>query len=163
VAASPPANPAVQQVVQGVVRELLDGAPDVAAYARAYNAQQQGSSGGSGSGSLRQQAAAAEMLALLDPGSKAASVRALLADAPTADAVAAGNARQLLADAVEVHKLLLAGPLADAAAAFQWQGACAAAFPRAAYWGGASATPLSALNLDPAQLKQPAATPAAVN
>jgi hypothetical protein len=164
VSASPPANPAVAQLVAEVLTELLDGAADTAAYAAAYSKQ-----AGAGAG-LRQQAAAAEMAALLDPGSRAVGIKQLLAAAPTAAAAAGSGSsdgssssdvsRQLLADAVEVHKLLLSGPLADAAAAAEWKGACAAAFERSTYFGGAAATPLERLNLNAAQLKEPLAAAA---
>jgi hypothetical protein len=65
----------VQQLVQEVLTELLGDAKDIQVYAAAYSKQH----GSSSSSSLRQQAAAVEMAALLDPSSKAAGVKQLLA------------------------------------------------------------------------------------
>jgi peptide alpha-N-acetyltransferase len=142
----------VQGLVQEVLTELLGGAADIQAYTAAY-AQRHSSSSSS---SLRQQAAGVEMAALLDPASKAAGIKQLLAAGPDA-AAGSGAAQQQLADCIEVHRLLLSGPLADAAAAGEWKQRCAAAFAHSSYFGGAAATPADKLKLNPADLKQPLA------
>jgi hypothetical protein len=136
----------VQQLVQDVLSDLLAGAKDVQAYAQDY-CKQHSRSGSS----LRQQAAAVEMAALLDPASKSAGIKQLLAAAP---AQSSSSAQQLL-DCVEVHKLLLSGPLADAAAAGEWKQQCSRAFAHSSYFGGASATPGEKIKLNPAHLKNP--------
>lgn len=146
VSSSPSSNAAVQQLVQEVLSELLAGAKDIQAYAQDYCKQH-----GSGSSSLRQQAAAVEMAALLDPASKAAGIKQLLAAAP----VQSSSSAQQLPDCVEVHKLLLSGPLADAAAAGEWKQQCSGAFAHSSYFGGASATPEEKIKFNPTQLKQP--------
>jgi hypothetical protein len=133
----------VQQLVQEVLTELLAGAKDIQAYAAAYSKQHGGSSS-----SLRQQAAAVEMAALLDPSSKPAGVKQLLA-------AGQGSSSQQLQDCIEVHKLLLSGPLSDAAAAGEWSQQSAKAFPHSSYFGGAAATAAEKLKLNPAELKQP--------
>lgn len=148
VSSSPSANPAVQGLVQEVLTELLGGAADIQAYTAAY-AQRHSSS----SSSLRQQAAGVEMAALLDPASKAAGIKQLLSAGPVA-AAGSGAAQQQLADCIEVHRLLLAGPLADGAAAAEWKQRCASAFAHSSYFGGAAATPADKLKLNPAELKQ---------
>lgn len=130
-----------------MLAELLQQGQDIQAYVQAYSKQH-----GSSSSSLRQQAAAAEMAALLDPASKAAGVKQLLAAALTNSS--SSGSRQQLQDCVEVHKLLLSGPLADAAAADEWKQRCAAAFEHSSYFGGGAATPADKLNLNPTQLKQ---------
>jgi hypothetical protein len=137
----------VQALVQEVLTQLLDGAKDIQAYAQAY-AKQHSSSSSSG---LRQQAAAVEMSALLDPASKAAGIKQLTAAAPAGQ----GSSSTQLQDCMEVHRLLLAGPLADAAAAADWKQRCAGAFVHSSYFGGASASPADKLKLNPAELKQP--------
>lgn len=126
VSSTPPANPAVQQLVTELLPQLLGGAASVAAYAAAYSSQHS-----SGSSSLRHRAAAAEMAALLDPASKQQGVQALLSSLQP-DAAAAAD----LAACTEVHKLLLSGPLADAAAAAEWKQRCAKVFTRSNYFGG---------------------------
>lgn len=141
---SPSGTPAVQQLVQDVLSDLLAGAKDIQAYAQDYCKQHSSSS-------LRQQAAAVEMAALLDPASKAAGIKQLLASAP---AQSSSSAQQLL-DCVEVHKLLLSGPLADAAAAGEWKQQCSGAFAHSSYFGGVSATPGEKIKLNPAHLKNP--------
>jgi hypothetical protein len=93
------------------------------------------------------------MAALLDPSSKAAGVKQLLA----AGAAGQGSSSQQLQDCVQVHKLLLSGPLKDAAAAGEWAQLCAKAFPHSSYFGGAAATAAEKLKLNPAELKQPLA------
>jgi peptide alpha-N-acetyltransferase len=109
------------------------------------------------------------MTALLDPSSKAAGIKQLLAAAPPAEqqqqdanssssssgGVVGQQQQQQLQDCIEVHKLLSSGLLADAAAAGAWKQRCAEAFPRSSYFGGAAAMPLSKLNLNVAKLKQP--------
>lgn len=146
VSSGPSDSPAVQQLVQEVLTELLAGAKDIQAYAAAYSKQHGGSSS-----SLRQQAAAVEMAALLDPTSRAAGVQQLLA----AGAAGNGSSSQQLQDCIEVHKQLLSGPLSDAAAAGEWRQQSAKAFPHSSYFGGAAATAAERLKLNPAELKQP--------
>jgi hypothetical protein len=73
------------------------------------------------------------MAALLDPASKQQGVQTLLAALqPGATSSAAAD----LAACTEVHKLLLSGPLADAAAAAEWKQRCAGLFTRSNYFGG---------------------------
>lgn len=129
-----------------MLTDLLDGAKDMQAYAQAYAKQHSSSSS-----SLRQQAAAVEMSALLDPASKAAGIKQLLSAGPKGQP----SSSQRLQDCIEVHKLLLAGPLADAAAAADWKQRCAEAFAYSSYFGGAQATAADKLKLNPAELKQP--------
>lgn len=146
----------MQQLVQDVLEELLDGAKTVQDYAQAYSKRHSGSGSGS---SLQQQAAAVEMAVLLDPTSKAAGLKQLLAAAPAAQhsSSADGSSWPQLQDCIEVHKLLLSGPLSDAAAAAEWKQRCAAAFRHSSYFGGEAAQPAERLQLDPAELKQPLA------
>jgi hypothetical protein len=139
----------VQALVQEVLTQLLDGAKDIQAYTQAYAKQHSSSS----SSSLRQQAAAVEMSALLDPGSKAAGIKQLTAAAPAGQGSSRSSSTQLQ-DCMEVHRLLRAGPLADAAAASDWKQQCAGAFAHSSYFGGASASPADKLKLNPAELKQ---------
>lgn len=146
VSSSPSSIPAVQALVQEVLTQLLDGARDIQAYAQAYAKQHSSSTS-----SLRQQAAAVEMSALLNPASKASGIKQLTAASPAGQ----GSSSAQLQDCMEVHRLLLAGPLADAAAAADWKQRCAGAFAHSLYFGGASASPADKLKLDPAELKQP--------
>ncbi len=120
----------------------------VRAYAEAYITRYSNSS-------LPQRASGVEMLALLDSSQKAAGVKALLAAAPSSSDSSSGNGSSSsgssavswgvafaagppsLLDCVAVHALLSGeGPLADAAAAEQWAGACAKAFPWSQHFGG---------------------------
>lgn len=135
VTATRPANPAVQQLVQELLPQLLGGAADVAAYAQAYSSRHSSSS------SLRHRTAAAEMAALLDPATKLQGIQALLAAVQPAAAAETPD----LAACIEVHKLLLSGPLADAAAAAEFKQSCAELFVRSGYFGGAAATSASQL------------------
>ncbi|KAF8055089.1 NAA15 [Scenedesmus sp. PABB004] len=141
VSAAPPANPAVAQLVGELLPQLLGGAADAAGCAAAFSSRH-GSGALSAASTLRHRAAAAEMAALLDPATKPAAVAGLLAvlrgAAPAAGVLDHGSC-------VETHRLLLSGPLADAAAAGEWRAACAALFPRSAHFGGAQATPSAAL------------------
>jgi hypothetical protein len=139
--------------VRGELAALLGGAAGAKAYAAAYF-ERHGSVPGA---PLHKRAAAAEMLALVDPSAKAKASAALLAGGPAG--AGEGALRQLLAaaaapgrkqpapagagaggahgEAVEVEGLLArGGPLADAAAAARWRELCAAAFPYSTHFGG---------------------------
>jgi hypothetical protein len=112
--------------VQELLPQLLGDAASVAAYVQAYSSRHSSSS------SLRHRAAAAEMAALLDPASKQQGVQALLSSLQPGTTAAAAD----LAACTEVHKLLLSGPLADAAAAADWKQRCAGVFTRSNYFAG---------------------------
>ncbi|KAI8463620.1 MAG: N-terminal acetyltransferase A, auxiliary subunit [Monoraphidium minutum] len=156
----PPASDAVAGVVAGELAALLDGAAGAAGAARRY------ADAHAASPFLSRRAAAAEMLALLEPGAKAAAIGALLAGgaagageggwAPAVPPPGAARARAATAAAqrqqqpaaaaagghgecVNVERLLTTagGPLADAAAAASWRATCAAAYPRSTHFGGA--------------------------
>jgi hypothetical protein len=114
--------------VQELLPQLLGGAASVAAYAQAYSSRHSSSNS-----SLRHRAAAAEMAALLDPASKQQGVQALLSSLQQGTSAAAAAD---LAACTKVHKLLLSGPLTDAAAAADWQQRCAGVFTRSNYFGG---------------------------
>lgn len=129
VSSEPPSNPAVQQLVQELLPTLLVGAADLNTYAQTYSKQHSSSS-------LRHQAAAAEMLALLQPDTKSQGLQNLLA----AVVAQPGAAALDLSSCIEVHKLLLSGPLADAAAAGEFKQRCAGLFIRSVYFGGSAAT-----------------------
>lgn len=78
------------------------------------------------------------MLALLDPAAKPQGVQTLLAAVADGAKPSAGVLDH--GACIEVHKLLLSGPLADAAAAAEFKQRCGALFTRSVYFGGAAAT-----------------------
>ncbi|GBF95135.1 N-alpha-acetyltransferase auxiliary subunit [Raphidocelis subcapitata] len=153
----PPASEAIAGVVREGLSELLAGAPSAAAAAERYF-----SAHGGPASPLPRRAAAAEMLARVDPVARPKAVAALLAGG--ASGAGTGALRRRLAaaaapgrqpagaaapaaaceaaaahdDCIDVQRLLApGGALADAAAAARWRAVCAEAFPRSSHFGGA--------------------------
>lgn len=127
----PPGFPAVQQLIQELMPQLLNKAGNVTEYALAYASRHSSSS------SLRHRAAAAEMLALLDPATKAEGLKTLMTVVQGSATSRDGTLDH--AACLEAHRLLLSGPLADAAAAAEIKKSCATLFKRSGYFAGASA------------------------
>jgi hypothetical protein len=123
----------VQQLIQELMPQLLNKAGNVTEYARAYASRH----GSSSSSSLRHRTAAAEMLALLDPATKAEGLKTLLTAVQGSATSRDGTLDH--AGCQEAHRLLLSGPLADAAAAAEIKKSCATLFKRSGYFAGESA------------------------
>jgi hypothetical protein len=139
VAQSPPSNEVVKAVLDEALPALLAPATTAAQYVQQY-VQQHGSAAAS---SLQQRAAAGEMLVMVDPAAKPRALQ-LVQEAVVPQGKGAHQ------QCVEVHKLLLKGPLADAGAAAAWEGRCREAFLWSEYFKGARTGELPSLESDAA-------------
>ncbi|CAL8463644.1 g3178 [Coccomyxa elongata] len=133
-------EPVVAEVINSEVQQLLAG-KSLAEYNQGFLEQH-------GSDSLLHRAAAAEMMALLDPNSKAKAVQVIV---KRGGLVGGGVAADALrhADAVAVHALLQ-DTLGDSAAAQEWKQRCSKVFRWSGFFEGADRLHLDVTTTDTA-------------
>lgn len=135
----PPVSEVVQSVMDDVLPALLGNTPSLQVYVDNYQQQHARKS-------IAHCAAAAEMHALLDSNCKPEAVKSILdavsSNSANAKGAAAADVSQYKPGKghqvyMDVHALLLKGPLADEAAAAEFKQRCAQLFPWSAHFEGA--------------------------